>query len=278
MRMSKIWRRVAPLAIAGGLIAASGAVPAEAASPATYSITIHAKNPNFPNVTDDTLVFLASKPLQNATVSGTVSGATPSDVVTLLAEPFKAKHFTPVGKPVTLTSASQNYSFSVRPTLATKYEAQVSTGSTIDATSKVQPVYVSLLSVVTKNGDKTKCSRTECTETIKTRTIVPASAYRTESSKHVYMYLGVNRSHGAPSTKEPKYLTLSKVSTASKARRISATDFQIILTFKIPFDGKNIRWWPNACSKDVESKDGIGLPGHHGCGAAKVRSNAAYLG
>lgn len=275
--MSRIWRGIVPVAAAAGLIAA-GAIPAEAASTATVSITIQAKNPNFPNVTGDTVVFIGSKPLQNATVSGTVTGGTSGETVTLLAEPFKATHFTPASKPVSLTSASQNYSFSVRPTLATKYEAQVTTGSATDGTSKVQPVYVTLLSVFGKNDVHTKCSRTECIETIKTRTIVPASAYKDESRKHVYLYLGVNRSHGTPSTKEPKYLTLSRISSASKARKVSATAFQIVLTFKIPFDGKNIRWWPNACSKDTESRDGIGLPRPHGCGASRVRSNAIYLG
>jgi hypothetical protein len=274
--MAKIWRWFAPVAVAGGLVAASAAAPAAATTNAT--ISIQAKNPDFPNVTGDTLVFYGVKGFQNAVVSGTVTGAASGDVVTLLAEPFKETQFAPVGKPLTLTSPTQSYSFSVRPTLATKYEAQVTTGSTVDVTSATQPVYVALTQRTPKNGQKIKCNATGCTDTITTRTFVPASAYRTESSKHWYLYLGVNRSSGKPSKRIPEFLTLSKNSGASKARRVSATDFQIVFTFRIAFDGKNIRWWAAACTKDVESKDGIGLPGHHDCGNSKVRSSLTYLG
>jgi hypothetical protein len=234
--MSKIWRWVAPVAVVGGLLAASGAVPAEAASTAVYGINIHAKNPNFRNVTGDTLVVLGVKTLQNATVSGTVTGATTGDVVTLLAEPFKATHFTAVGHK-TLTSATEGYSFSVRPGLATKYEARVTTGSKVDITSKMQAVYVTLANTVEKNGVHFRCTRTQCTLTIKTRTFVPRSAYLTESRKHWYLYLGVNRSHGIPSNRAPRFLTLSRVSTASKARKLTPTAFQVIFTFRMATHG-----------------------------------------
>ncbi len=276
MRMSKIWRWVAPVAMAGGLVAALGVVPAEAASTAAPTITIQAKNPDVAKVTGDTLVVFGFKGAQNAIVSGTVTGAATGDVVTLLAEPFKATHFTAVGT-TTLTSSTGSYSFSVRPTLATTYEAQVTTGTTVDATSATQPVYV-VLGQVTPKNPPVKCNRTGCTETIAARTIVPASAYHTESIKHWYLYLGVNRSRGNPSTRPPKYLTLSKASTASKARKINAQDFEVVLTFRIAFDGKNIRWFPAACTRDDEPKDGVGLPGHHDCGNSKVPSNAIYLG
>ena len=37
-------------------------------------------------------------------------------------------------------------------------------------------------------------------------------------------------------------------------------------------------WKWTTCSKDTEAADGIGLPGHHGCGAERVLSSAPYLG
>lgn len=276
MRMSKIWRWVAPLAMAGGLVAALGAVPAEAASTAAPAITIQAKNPSVGKVTGDTFVIFGIKSVQNAVVSGTATGAASGDVVTLLAEPFKATHFTAVGTK-TLTSATQSYSFNVRPTLATKYKAQLTTGTTVDATSATQPVYVALAQNLAKTPHTT-CNRVGCTETITTRTLVPASAYRTESTKRWYLYIGVNRSRGVPSTRPPKYLTLTKAASASKARKINAQDFEVIFTFHVAFDGKNIRWFPAACTRDDEPKDGIGLPGRHGCGNSKIRSNTPYLG
>ena len=242
-----------------------------------YGINIHAKNPSVPNVTGDTLVILGVKGQQNATVSGTVTGATAGDVVTLLAEPFKATHFTAVGHK-TLTSATEGYSFSVRPGLATKYKAQVATGSKVDITSKTQVVYVTLANTFKQSNVHFKCTRTQCTLTIPTRTFVTRSAYRTESRKHWFLYLGVNRSHGIPSSRVPKFLTLSRVSTASKARKLTPTAFQVTLTFRMATHGEHVLPFPDACTKDVESKDGIGLPGHHSCGALKIRSNVRYLG
>jgi hypothetical protein len=42
------------------------------------------------------------------------------------------------------------------------------------------------------------------------------------------------------------------------------------------------RWtfqpFANFCAEETVTRDGLGLPGHHGCGAKKARSNAAYLG
>jgi hypothetical protein len=274
--MAKVRRWITSVAAASGLVVAMGTVPAEAASVSTYSISIHAKNPHFANVTLDTLVFHGNKALQNATISGTVSGATAGDVVTLLAERFRATHFTAVGKHVTLASSTGKYSFSVRPTLATKYEARVTTGSNVDATSKVQSVYVSLIERIV--ALRKRSTRTEAIETIRVRTYVPASAFGTETHKHWYLYLGVNRSYRTPSKTPPQYLTLSKASTASKAKRISATAYYVTFTFRIPLYGKNVRWFPDACTKDSVTKDGLGLPGHHGCGAKKVRSDASYLG
>jgi hypothetical protein len=264
--------------MAGGLVAAMGVFPAEAAS--TASITISAKNPDYPNVTHDTIVFLGQKTLQNADISGTVTGAASGDVVTLLAKPFKAKSFAPTGKPLTLTSSTQSYSFSVRPTLATAYEARLTAGSTVEATSAVQSVYVGLLQGVGKNGYRYKCNKsfTECSLIITTRTLVPASAYRTESTKRWYMYLALNRSRGVPSKKAPKFLSLDRSASASKPVRINATDFQIVFTFPFATDRENVQPFPDFCTKDVEAKDGIGLPGHHGCGNGRIPSDTLYLG
>jgi hypothetical protein len=99
---------------AGGLIAASAALPAEAASPAAYSITIAAKVKAAPITNDEFIVYRAKGGYGNAMIHGQVSGAIAGDVVTLLAKPFGAKLFAPVGT-ATLSSGSQPYSFKVRP-------------------------------------------------------------------------------------------------------------------------------------------------------------------
>jgi hypothetical protein len=47
-------------------------------------------------------------------------------------------------------------------------------------------------------------------------------------------------------------------------------------SFRIGNDGCAWNWL--ACVKDTESKDGLGLPGQHGCGARKVSATVDYLG
>ena len=139
--MSRIWRLAAPVAVAGGLIAA-GVAPAAQASPATVGVTISATSPHYPgNVHGKVLgfalvVYKGGKATNTAVISGNVSGAAVNDTATLLAKPFGAKSSTKAAPPMTLSGvASQPYSFSVKPSLATHYEVQVKTGTTVDKTS-----------------------------------------------------------------------------------------------------------------------------------------------
>ena len=66
--------------------------------------------------------------------------------------------------------------------------------------------------------------------------------------------------------------------SVSGARRISANEFEITVTysFTIGDDGYYFEW--NTCTKDTLSADGLGLPGSHGCGARRIRGNVNYLG
>jgi hypothetical protein len=276
--MLKSWRWIAPVALAGGLVAALGAAPAQAASP--VSITLHAKNPGYQNVTGDTVVFYGVSQLQNAAVSGTVHGAKSGDVVTLLAMPFGRTRFAATGHRERLTSSAGGYSFSVRPTVATAYEARVTTGSVVDATSGVHVVYVGLFQVILNRQVHYKCNRsqTECSLIVPTTTRVPASAYHAETAKRWYLYLAVRRYHHVPPKKGPRYLSLDRSARASRPVKITATTFKVVFTFPIATRGQSILPYPNACVQDTESRDGIGLPGRHGCGAARIPSNPLYLG
>jgi hypothetical protein len=271
--MSRIWRRVAPVVAAGGFIAASGAIPAEAAGPGVYSITIAAKVKAPPVTHEEFVLYKGIRGYGSATIHGLVSGATAGDTVTLLAKPFGAKQFSPAGT-VTVTAESQPYSFTVRPIVATAYEAQVTTGTTVDATSPTQTVYV-LMTAARYKYLKDKCTRTRCISTLKAWLNVPASAYKTESRKHWYLYAAV----GYP--RIPKFYTLTTYGKVSKARKISATEFELIFTWYIKLSQHHsTNWILNFCAKDTESRDGMNLPGHHGCGDRKVNVKQAnkYLG
>jgi hypothetical protein len=275
--MSRFWRLAAPVAVAGGLIAA-GVAPAAQASPATVGVTISATSPHYPgNVHGKvdgfalTIYKTSFRHYNTALISGTVTGALAKDTATLLAEPFGAKTFKPAAPPVTLSGApSEPVSFNVVPSLATKYEVKVTTGTTIDATSLAQTVYVT--EGLNATHSRKKCTRTVCTFTYRLFELMPRSAYNTEVKKHVYLYERV----GYP--KLPTFFSLSTSAKASKALKINAGEFERVLTFFIKLRRGGANWETSSCTKDTESRDGLGLPGHHGCGASRFSAKTVYLG
>ncbi|HUB37473.1 MAG TPA: hypothetical protein VMA72_01335 [Streptosporangiaceae bacterium] len=280
--MSRIWRWITPVAVAGGLVAGAPAIPAATASTAATSIiTINATSPNYPGLTAKDhgkvdghalVVYKATKGSVNtAKISGTVMTTATNDTAKLVAKEFGAKSFTTAGTPVTLTpnaAGVASYSFNVKPSLATQYKVQVA--GTDTAVSSVVTVYVSANGHTA--GAKRRCSSTKCTFSFRLYTELPASAYHRESGKHWYQYQAV----GYP--RLPKDYTLSKTAKASKAKKVKSGEFVQTLTYFIPLRQGSAAWVVNACVKDTESGDGLGLPGHHSCGAKHVRRTVRYLG
>jgi hypothetical protein len=283
MLKSRFWRGAALVAAVCGLVGA-GAGTAVAASPAagTATVTIAAKSA-FKPVTGDTFVlFLGSGTSPAATLSGTVTGATADDslTVTLLARKFPATDYSAASKLAKTASSTgtASYSFTVRPGLATSYEVQVTDvtdADTVIGTSPAKTVYV--VSPASLSG-KTGCSRPTCHITLKVSVKVPISAYGAETAKHWYLYSRLFLSkHGEP--KPPKLLELNHSATASKPAKLHTYEFTVTIrfTFRIgAHDG--YRWAINFCTKDSEAKDGVGLPGGHGCGNKWISADPAYLG
>ena len=275
--MSRIRRLAAPVAVAAGLIAA-GVAPAAQASPAAYGVTISATSPHYPGASHGKVlgyalvIYKATKgSLNTAVISGNVTGAISGDIATLFAEPFGAKSFTSAGTTVTLNGApSQAYSFNVKPSLATNYEVKVTTGTTLDATSPVQTVYVSPAGA--ENHFHEKCSGLNCTFTYRLYVALPRSAYRTEVGKHIYLYQALFFGRQATT------YALAPKATASKARKVNAGEFYSLITFHVKFRNLSQHWLPASCSKDTESRDGLGLPGKHGCGEKRFSAKTVYLG
>lgn len=278
--MIRAWRRAALVAILAGsaTIAAqlAAVVPAQAATPA---ITIAATSSN-PRVTGDVYVFFLGGKYGRARIHGTITGATTGQVATLYAQRFPyATAARPVSS-VTLTAAgpATAYSFTVAPTLATRYQVKVfaRTGATTPlAISARQNVYVVSNGYFT--GGKT-CGGPTCRETFRAYTVVPSSALGAEMSKPFYPYFGINLSAtGTPP--QPRWLYLNAGHPAvSGARQISAIEFEVTVTFSftIGADGYYFVW--TACAKDSLSADGLGLPGSHGCGARRISRTVSYLG
>jgi hypothetical protein len=280
---------MAPIVVAGGLLA-SGAIPAADASPAASIITISATSPNYPGLpakdhglVDGYALVVYRDATDNArtgTISGTVTTTAANDTAQLLAEPFGTKSYSAVGSPVSLTTVGANpYSFSVTPTLATHYEVQVT--GTDNATSTPVTVYVIANENAQKNSVKNKCTPaahpTKCVFSFRVNVTLPKSAYKTESRKHVYLYIAIGDSHGT-NPGLPKDYTLTKAGSVSKPTRVNSGEFRETLTYNVPIRNSRTDWVPNACTKDTESKDGLGLPGHHGCGNKHVPRSTLYLG
>jgi hypothetical protein len=106
----------------------------------------------------------------------------------------------------------------------------------------------------------------------------PASALKAEMRKRIYVYFGINLSPtGTP--KAPKRLRLGAGGgKAAKARRLSAGEYEVTISYSFRIGNDGYYWTPGWCTKDTEPQDGLGLPGHHGCGAPTISATAYYLG
>jgi hypothetical protein len=266
MRMSRFWRVIAPVVAASGLVVA-GAIPAALASPTADTITINSQSA-LPHVSGHTLVVFQVKGLRIATISGTVTGAATTDVATLWSKPFHKNAFAKTSSTVTLTTGA--YSFSVQPSQATAYEVQVTTGATVDVTSTPVTVYVATGGRF--GGQHQSCTRTSCTFSYRSFEYVPAAAYQTEVHKKIYLYLAV----GYP--KLPGKFTLDTAARASAPKKINPTEFRVTFTWHITLRHGSAQWVTLACTKDTESRDGMGLPGRHGCGDRTISRSAHYVG
>jgi hypothetical protein len=279
MQSSRLCRGIAAVAVAAGVAGAgAGTAAASAARPAAsaVSITLTTKS-KLPKVTGDTLVLFRSGNDAVATISGSVTGAAAGDTATLLAEPFGATKYVPVGSPLKLGSGSAvPYSFRVTPLLATSYEVRVATSAGKKlGTSAPGTVYVTGSGAVTGSRH---CRRPVCHITLHLWLKVPATAYKTEAAKHVYLYsrLRLAAKH-VPAL--PKVLELNRKATASRPDKLHAYEFKITVRFAFDIgEHSAYRWRVNFCTRDSESADGLGLPGQHGCGKKWIKAEPAYLG
>lgn len=279
MRIKRTGFGIAAIAMTAGLITVPQLPALAAARTTTISITATSGL----KVTGDVLVVFKTK-AGSASISGAVSSTTSGQVLKLFAQQFPFKKApAPLGSPVTMpTGSATPYSFKVTPTLATHYKVELfqSDGTTLVAGSATTTVFVAAASRV--RGVRT-CNRPGnrpvCHQTVRLRTTVPASTLRIEKAKKWYVYFGLSlRRVGIPPA--PKFLRLGAGSArVSRARRVSASQYEVTITFTFRVDNDGYFWLFFPCQKDTEAKDGLNLPGHHGCGSLKViSSRRVYLG
>ncbi len=272
--MSRLWRGLAAVTLATGLLTTLELpASAAAAAPTVVTVTISAKS-RIPHVTGDTLVAFKAGKFAKATIRGKITGATAGDVATLFARRFPYKHpAAPIGM-ITLSSPSQAYRFTVTPTLATRYVVKVTRMGTHVGKSHIQVVYVTTSG---RFSNAKPCARPVCTQKERFTVVIPASALRRESAKHLYFYFGI-RLGGVSVPPPPKRLTLDTHAKVTKVGRLSATRFRWRITWSFRIGNHSYNFLPGVCTKDTEAKDGIGLPGHHHCGDKIIKTKTVYLG
>jgi hypothetical protein len=277
MRTSRLWRAglvtaaavALPASLAATTVVASPAVAA-ASRAVTVGITTRSAQPK---VSGHTLVvYRGPSGTRTALVSGTVTGIRHGDKATLWFKSFGGR-FT---RGASEAPTGGRYSFTVRPQTVTSYQVRVS-GPGISGTpaSGVRNVYVEGLGNVT---GKRSCKRPTCHITLHLYVSIPSSAYRTEAAKHWYLYLGLRLSSWR-TPPAPKYLNLDSAATASAPQRKHLWQFEVTLHYKFKIGTKDgYTWRVNFCTRDSVTTDGLGLPGHHGCGDNRIRATIGYLG
>ena len=270
--MSKLWRMAAVCTVAGSLLGAG--VPAAFATTkaATPTITIAARAKL--QVGGDAVVVYRSANAQytQATISGAITGATTGNVVKLYAQPFPYKH---AAKAVATGTFAATYSFKVKPTIATRYYAALEV-SPAPVNSVTRTVYLTSGARVTTKRD---CSSGPvCRPQYRLYVFLPAALIKPYVSRHWYTYLGVSRSTTSRYPPWPKWLYLDKKATVSRPRRITAIEYERTVGFSFWVGNDSVRWSFQVCARDSEARDGVGLPGRHGCGIHRVSAKVAYLG
>jgi len=270
--------------LAGGLTAGLLAGHSGGKSPVVHrlvAVPMSVKTQFTPEA-DDVYVAYDSTKYSIARISGVVKKAASGEVARLYAQPFPYQHAPVQAGTVILhpNGGAASYDFQVTPTLATRYRVKLFRSSTASAplgASAVTTVYV-VKGEADDNAKVGKCGYPVCHATLHQYEFVPASVMQVEMAKPWYLYFAVNL---APKKIPPPPQTLmlgAGGGQVTSAHRVAANEFSVTITFafRIGYNASNWSWF--ACTKDDLAQDGIGLPGDHGCGAARLPVSDNYTG
>jgi hypothetical protein len=274
------WRAIvvaACIAAAAGLAAGLLLMPEGPALPvATLPVSVKSE---LPTVTGDVYVLYQNVKYGSAEVSGMVSKTANGEVAALFTQEFPYKSAPAKADSITLrpVAGTARYAFRVTPTLATRYRIELfrDKAATLPiATSGVKTIYVSTDETI--SGDQ-KCSSPVCNESVQATVTVPPSVLKFEMSKTPQVYFGINLSNSQKNVPPPQWVSLGAGhSLVAGKEPVSADQFEVIVTFSYTADGHyNHPAWA-VCDEDTEAIDGIGLPGHHGCGDQRILDSTGY--
>ena len=294
VRVTGVIVAAAAVAAAAGTVAATSrpssaggaghpAAVAYAESVATLPVTATS---GFKSVDGDVYVQYHDRADSNAEIKGSVPDATAGEVARLYSQPFP---FT--GAPVLVATyaigGGSSYAFGVSPVVATHYQVRLfktATAATALANSAVTTIYV----VETVNQNVTHCSaRPFCRGKYVLTVYVPPAALPAELSKHWYVYIGVNLQPSGTNPPPPADLLIangspplaSGTASVTASQRTGADSYTATIndSFNWGDHAYTTLYWM-ACDKNTEAVDGVGLPGSHGCGDARVANGNEYLG
>lgn len=153
-------------------------------------------------------------------------------------------------------TTSGDYSFVVRPTHATRYRVVIANGPT----SPVLTVYV-----LDKELGFT-CNLCNSSNKPGTDTLVVTERFREPPGPIAhgrgFFYYALNQSTTMPTI-------LNRVARAS--RQLTGNTLSLTVSYTVHFpNAAHFAFAEKFCLKHNEPKDGIGLPGQHGCGSATI--------
>lgn len=252
--MRNVWL-VALALVLGALLPAAGS-----ARTAQTAISISARTANVPV---GGLVW--TNVGKAATISGDTGDGQAGTAVELQATRFPfTSGFAMVGQ--TQTGSGGSYSFTAKPTLATRYRVVLVS----DATSQSSVVTVYVTPSWTAHANRCVNGTFSCQLQISAHVVYPAGTAKREGAKLVYYYFGVR---SGSQTTPPTEVKLVKTGHQRRRGRQYRVGFSVKFPTPTAFD---YRW--EICTVDTEARDGLGLPGHHHCGARSISQAALAQG
>jgi serine/threonine-protein kinase len=242
----------------------------------SLSVRIAASSALPPAGGDDVYVRYRDGQQASARISGQVSGAKNGEIARLYAQPFPYHNApAPAGSlPLHPVGATASYTFTVTPTLATRYQVKLFKNAAAAkplATSRPITIYVAMDGIT---GSARKCRRPVCHEKFHVRILVPPAALATEIAQRWHPYFAL-RHAPAQQPPTPQLLALGAGrARLSKPHRISGGEFGFTVAFAFPAGQRGYSWNWTACTTTSEDSDGIGLPGPNGCGNNRIWASA----
>jgi serine/threonine-protein kinase len=218
----------------------------------------------------------------SAQISGEIKGVSSGQVAKLYAQQFPFDSVPSEVSSQTLSPSGSgktaDYAFTVTPSLETRYTVKVfrnAKSSDVLATSQVSTVYVTGW---TFSSPDVKCERPVCHEHFTIKVQVPPAAIASEIAKAWYPYFGIRLGPDkAPPAPKVQVLNAAGASVSS-SRKISADTYTLTISFTFTIGNKAYSWNWSACSRDTVDQNGLGVPGHHGCGDPRIRTSLDYAG